>query len=256
MSYSGESLSHGEKPKSGWEYVLVFSAPGRDFLGSSRTWIPNEVEKSGLVRKEVLQRLRKAKFNYSQLWVPAAKIILLRLALPFSVLQVHAEALGIKLQLKPMYGGGYLEYKKERAQCYINNENENYFTPAERLKIILQVLGSDADWGAGIDVEQYLEEGIIEDAYPTHKKELRNKLRDEVVFHRWWDPFFRPNFFSLKDYFGTRVSTYFAFQSFFKRMLVGVAGLSIPVHFIFLWSEKPQIRETIGIMYAFVIVFW
>ncbi len=257
MSYSGESLSYGEKPKSGWEYVLVFSAPGRDYIRRPGTGVPDNVKNSGLVRAQVLEKLQKAGFSYSQLWVPAAKIILLRLALPFDQLQHHAEAQEIKLQLKPRYGGGYLAYKNERSQCFVNDDYDNFFTPAERLKITLQVLGSDADWGASIDVEQYLLDGIIEDAYPTHKKKLRNELRDTVVFARWWDPFFRPNLFSMKDYFGTRVSTYFAFQSFFKRILIGVSLLSIPVHFIIFWSKNaPMTNEVFRILYAFTIVFW
>lgn len=258
MLYSGESLSYGEKPKSGWEYVLVFPAPGKEYIRDSRALLTHQLERSGLLRVRVLEKLRKAKFSYSQLWVPAAKVILLRLALPFQVLQHHSEALGIKLRLKAEYGGGYLEYTRERAPCFVNdNQEENYFTPAERLKITLQVLGSDADWGAGLDIEQYLSDELIEDAYPTHKKKLRDELKNEVVFARWWDPFFRPNLHSLKDYFGSRVATYFAFQSFFKRILIGVALLSIPVHYLMIWSRSaPHFHHAVRTLYAFIIVFW
>lgn len=254
MFYSGDELSFGEKPVSGWEYVLVVRAPS---ISELRDESGKEKAANGKTRASILNRLKKAGIAYSQLWVPSARIILVRLALPESALYYIAECTGFQLQLSNKYGGGYLAYKKERKDSFVNSNYSSYFTASQRLQLNLEVLGSTAQWGAGIDVEEMMEKDHILDAYPTHNKELKEKLYRGVVLKRLWDPTFRPNFIHLRDYFGTRVTLYFAYLNFFTRMLIGIAAISIPVHFL---ENKYTVFDTeekyLRLIYVFVLIFW
>lgn len=264
MLYSSPDISFGEKPRTGWEYVLVVRAPSLSQIqrtnnsygtnGSSSTTDRNQVSNS---RQAILERLRNAGVSYSQLWVPSARIILIRLALPLETLLTVAETIGYELQLQPKFGGGYLSYKHERGQYFINSQYENYFTASQRLQLTLEILGSTSQWGAGIDVEEMMVNDHIKDAYPAHDKEIKEKLYRGVVLKRLWDPSFRPKLSNLRDYFGTRIALYFGYINFFTRMLIGIAVISIPVHIL---ENKYTVfdpeEKYLRLFFVFVLTFW
>jgi len=259
MSYTGESLSWGDKPSTGWEYTLAFLAPDTDEFPSDGVRSTKDAVKAnnaGRIRKSLLVRLQKAGFSYSQLWVPAAHVILVRIALPEEKLHEVAEKIGFELKLVPRFGGGYLEYSAARRRCYVNSASTDFFTPAERLQLNLEVLGSTASWGAKIDVENLIHRGALVDSFPLHDRKVRNKLLKDVVYHHWWDPFFRPNFRRLKDYLGIRCALYFAYLNFFTRMLVGISAISIPYFWYLKSSPSSSPSQVWQFLYCCCIIFW
>lgn len=262
MSYTGSELEHGEKPSTGWEYVLAFRAPDLDELrndGSVRSRLtadPKAAARAGVARSRILARLRETQFSYSQLWVPAGRVVLVRLALPSDALHELAETQAFELELRSRYGAGFLAYRKDRQRCYVNYSLNDFFTPAQRLSITLEVLGSSANWGAGIDVEKLIVDNVLLDAYPLHDRPIRNELLKEVVFDRWWDPLFRPSFRRLKDYLGSRVALYFAFLNFYTRMLIGVSVISIPIFLLMKINMSARFEMYLQGLYGTILVFW
>lgn len=263
MSYTDPVLSFGEKPSTGWDYVLIFRAPNVKELKKDRGALSvslkrdlEEAKKAGEVREEVLERLRAARFSYSQLWVPATKTILVRIGLQNKVLHEIAEKKQLCLELRTRYGGGYLAYHQEWKLCYVNYRYKDFFTPAQRLELTLTALQSKEEWGASIDVEKLQVNGNLEDAYPLHDRRQRNELFRHMVLKRWWDPLFRPNFRLVNDYFGTRVSLYFAFLNFFTRMLVGISALSIPFYFLLKIPMNSSWIFMFRSLFSFIVVFW
>jgi len=144
MLYSNPEVSFGDKPSTGWEYVLIVRAPSLSQIqeknnsygtnGSASARKKSRRRKKPNSRQAILERLRDAGISYSQLWVPSARIILIRLALPLETLLLVAEITGFELQLQSKFGGGYLSYKREREQCFVNAKYENYFTASQRLQ--------------------------------------------------------------------------------------------------------------------------
>lgn len=265
MSYTSTELSHGEKPSTGWEYVLAFRAPDAEALKYetykmqdtvNTSWDGKAVEKAGTVRKAILSRLRDAGFAYSQSWVPAAGVVYVRTALRLDVLHQMAENQALELQLRARYGGGYLAYQRNRKRCYVNEKLRDYFTPAERLTMNIEALGSSATWGAGIDVEKLIVDGVLADAFPLHDRRVRSELLEYAVYERWWDPLFRPSFIKLKNYFGARVTLYFAFLNFYARMLVGISVISIPVAILMSYSTSSRTLMQLRLFYGTTLVFW
>lgn len=254
MLYGGADLSHGEVPPTGWEYVLAFVAPDESDIrqGSSSGTAP-----ASAARASVLERLRHAGFAYSQLWAPSLNAVLVRLALPEATLRARAEDWGIELELLPRCGGGYLAFKEERSQDYVNAYRKGFFTPEERLRVTLDVLGSTADTGAAIDVEQLKHSGLLKDAYAIHDRRVRKLLMSHAVFERWWDPAYRPDFTRLKDYLGTRMALYFAYLGFYTRMLTGISLISVPVYFVLRNHSLPNnVLVAVRLAYGTGLVFW
>ncbi len=254
MLYSGDVLAHGVVPPTGWEYVLAFHAPDALELRSGEA--STAFAAASAARAATLQRLRDAGFVYSQLWAPALRSVLVRLALPEEVLRARAEDRSIELELHPRYGGGFLAFKNDRGHCYVNHGHPGFFTPAERLHITLDVLCSTAHWGAAIDVDKLKHDGVLRDAYPLHERLVRKALLRHTVYERWWDPLYRPNLTRLKDYLGTRMALYFAFLSFYTRMLVGIAALSLPVYFILNARIPHLLLFWVRFLYGMILVFW
>ncbi len=263
MSYSGEGLSHGEKPVTGWECTLVFRAPDLDEFPSdgkiSTSELSSDVQAAniaGLGRQNILESLRNTGFSYSQLWVPAAHVVLVRVALNYEKLHELAEKMSYELKLRRRFGGGYLEYNRQKKKYFVNNRLEWFFTPAQRLRINLEALENKSEWGAGINVESLIHRGILTDFFPLHDREVRDQILEDAVYKRWWDPFFRPNFNHIRDYLGTRCTLYFAFLNFYTRMLIGVSVISIPAYAVVRYDSNQSQLFVMRFLYSCVIIFW
>lgn len=263
MSYSSAGLSYGDKPTTGWECTLVFLAPDLDefpeennFKLSKLSSDERAANAAGLGRQNILEILMKSGFSYSQLWVPAAHVVLVRVALPNEKLHEVAEKMSLELKLRRKFGGGYLRYTREQRNCFVNHQIEGFFTPAQRLRINLEALENKSDWGAGINTEALIHQGILTDFFPLHDRKVRENLLAEVVYRRWYDPFFRPSFNKIRDYLGTRCTLYFAFLNFYTRMLVGISAISIPAYLFVRYDSSPTQLFFFRLLYSAVIIFW
>eukprot|EP00737_Agarophyton_chilense_P003775 gb/GEZJ01004526.1/.p2 GENE.gb/GEZJ01004526.1/~~gb/GEZJ01004526.1/.p2 ORF type:complete len:454 (-),score=59.99 gb/GEZJ01004526.1/:1808-3169(-) len=233
----------GARPHWGWDYVFVFRLPRalkrqlaadaadaadpadgpaikRAELAAAAEGRPNdalhqeedEEEEDGKSaqrlreRVEILARLNSAGFVFSQLLVPSEQLIFLRLSLPLDGLKQAAQHVGMELQLKPEYGGGYLVFAPHREHVYVNHEMEKssgcYFAPADRSLLIMNVLQSKEHWGCGLNIERLLFEKKVEQAFALHSMVEKRRLVKEVVWRQWWNPIRRPPFQELKDYLG------------------------------------------------------
>lgn len=254
MLYGGADLAHGEVPSTGWEVVLRFRAPGLPDLQEPSS--NDDLLAASAARVAALVGLRQAGFSYSQVWAPSQGVVLVRVALPLATLRTRAEDMGLELELQAHAGGGFLAFKEERAEHYVNHLKSDYFTASERLRVTLFVIGSTAQWGAAIDVEGLKHAGLLKDSYPVHDRAIRKSLMAHIVSERWWDPTFRPDLNRLKDYFGTRMALYFAFLAFYTRMLVGFSLVSVPIYFMLDPSFPARPLMFFRLCYATGIIFW
>ncbi|CAN8073085.1 unnamed protein product [Agarophyton chilense] len=287
----------GARPHWGWDYVFVFRLPRalkrqlaadaadaadpadgpaikRAELAAAAEGRPNdalhqeedEEEEDGKSaqrlreRVEILARLNSAGFVFSQLLVPSEQLIFLRLSLPLDGLKQAAQHVGMELQLKPEYGGGYLVFAPHREHVYVNHEMEKssgcYFAPADRSLLIMNVLQSKEHWGCGLNIERLLFEKKVEQAFALHSMVEKRRLVKEVVWRQWWNPIRRPPFQELKDYLGARVTFYFVFVSFYARRLLPLALLSIPVFVIYRTVKNAGVLVIIRWVFSIGLVLW
>lgn len=259
MSYSGSTLDHGEKPSTGWEFLLAFPAPNMREIRKERINGQEDSERSTKLnkqgREEVLGKLRNAKFSYSQIWVPAARMILARVALSEDSLHEIAEIQRYPLQLSSYYGGGYLHYKQIWRKGYVNNANPHFFTSSQRMDINVSAMESASKWGAGINIDELKQNGTLLDAYPLHNPELRENLLKDIVIRRLWDPNFKMKLNRFKDYFGSSVALYFGFFQFFNSTSKALFLVSIPFLFL-LGNFETRIISVMQYLFGFIIVTW
>lgn len=157
-------------------------------------------------RTEILARLKSAGFVFSQLLIPSEGMILVRLSLPEKKMKEKAAKLGMELRLKSEYGGGYLKFRPDRENIFVNDDEGmrrgSYFSPADRAIIIINVLQSKEDWGCDLNIERLLYDQTVIQAFAIHSTLERKQLIADTVWKRLWDPFYVPPFSAMKDYLG------------------------------------------------------
>lgn len=241
----------GTRPPYGWDYALVFPAT------SSPLSDPTPADH---VRLHVLTKLLSASFSFSQLWVPAQSRVLVLLALPESVMQQKAHLDGLHLRLKPRYGAGFLAFDPDRAHVFVNDSRVAnglpYFTPAQRVKVTLDVLRSRESWGAALNFNTLKRNGHLKQAFALHASPERHQLVQDVVYRRWWHPSPSLPLARLRHYFGTRVTLYLAWLSFYARMLIGIAALSIPVFLLMRVSHSEEVEAWMRLCWGLAVCFW
>jgi Calcium-activated chloride channel len=252
---------HGERPSAGWDYVFQYAAPGVPgaFTARSERDDPETYDAAG--RKIVLSKLREAGFSYSQFWIPAEKCVLVRFALSEREMKRKAELMGWEGQLKDRYGAAYLPFSVKRESHFANDLRSSaelpYFNSADRVLITLAVLRSrDSTWGASVNVESLIFSGSMKQAFALHKENERSTLVSSTVWARLWDPTYQPPLADIKDYLGARVGLYFAFVSFYARMLGGIGLLSVPVHYIVATSRSGDVVAWARFLFGIAIVYW
>jgi hypothetical protein len=226
----------GQRPPWGWDYVLSFLGPGEESENGDEPK-PDALREADAARQRILRRLRSAGFVYSQYVARSDRVIHVRIALPEPVQMEKAELAGKQLKLKANYGSGYFLFTKVRSRCFVNDyrcaRGEPYFSSADRILLILAVIRSRDDWGAAVDLEKYKRDGKLLQAFSVHKEDERKKILKETlentgVRHSLKDPVLS----NMHHYVGGRIAMYFAFVSFYARMLFGMAVLSVLIYFV------------------------
>lgn len=240
----GKSL----KPSWGWDYLFIFPARGDD-----------EVEVTAQ-RIDVLARLKLAGFVFSQMYVPSEEHVYVRFGLRGDMLKKKAEKIGMELRLKDKFGGGYLAYRTECYECFVNHDEEKergcYFSASDRILIVLRTLQSKDHWGAGLNVENMVYKKLLVKAFAIHIQDERKFLIRAAVWDRWWDPSWKPPFLRLKYYLGARVGLYFAFVSFYANMLLWLVLLAIPTYVVFRVVKNPVVIASFRLIFGVSLVLW
>lgn len=285
---SPNSFIYGGKPSWGWDYAFTFQAPdvednvnerpaspqtastdhsSRDQLSapSSPATLENlaKTEEDNEVRLSILARLRSAGFAFSQLHVPSEKIIMLRFSMTNEVMKEKAEAMSIEMPLKEKFGGGYLTFRRDRSDCFRNDDDAShpnrqgaYFCPSDRIIILLATLQSKEAWGCDLDMEQLVFKKKVLQSFALHSTPERKDLIQRSIWDRPWDPTWVPPFSDLKAYLGARVGLYFAFVSFYAHRLFGLAIFSIPVYITYEVLRTHLVLAAMRWIFAIILVMW
>lgn len=251
----------GTRPPWGWDYVVSFAAPGLESTDRQEGHADREtVLIANRERALVLSQFRCAGFSYSEQWVPANKVVLVRFGMTEEVLMEKSEIIKMELELKPEFGGGFFAFKKDRKSYFVNEirarQGEPYFYSADRVLIILAVLRSRDSWGANIDVERLIHERKVVQAFALHVIDERDHLVKEALLCEWWNPFRQPPLLKVKRYLGARIALYFAFLAFYARMLCGIGALSIIAYFICRFSSSDLTKYLTSSIFGVCLTFW
>lgn len=251
--------SHGDAPPWGWDYVLVFPAP--EAATSEQDSSPDPALTAiNDVRISTLSALRTASFSYSQLWLPADGLVLVRLSLPESALFEKAAADGLRLRLLPRYGAGYLVFDSDRPYvfdyAFRTDQGLPYFPPAVRVQLTLATLRSRDDWGAAINLGTLRRSGVLKQAFALHAHPEREQLLESAVYKQWWNPRLIIPLHDLKEYFGSRVAIYLAWLAFYARMLLGIAVTSIPVYIVLRMTDAPRVEAWTRLLWGLSLCIW
>lgn len=251
--------NHGDRPPWGWDYAFSFLSYD-DHMARGDKSVTDAVRDGDSARMRVLDSLRRTRFAYTQLWLPTEGAVVVRFALPEPVMMAKAELIGIELRLKAQYGGGFLPFKESRIHHFENHTawyaaGSPFFCPSDRVLLTLTVLRSRDQWGAAINAERLLVEGELLKAFALHAEPERRALIQKAVYTKWWSPTYPPPLMDMKKYFGARVTLYFAFVSFYARMLLGLAASSIPVSLALRYGSDAVVSAT-RLLFGMALVFW
>lgn len=165
------------------------------------------------------------------------------------VLKLKAEEIGYKLETQPALGGGYLEFRRDQERDYINYDRTvganplPYFTAAERVKILLEVLASTQKFGCGITLRDEIYEKHVIDAFALHFREEQLEATQEIVLKNLWKPFAPMNYKKIREYTGERVAIYFAFIDYFSKLQWILSIIAVPVYVLYLLRISPDVSS-------------
>lgn len=239
--------SKSRKPRWGWDYAFVFSK-SEDSTGSQQ-------------KTEIIARLKRAGFVFSQIVSEKEAIIILRFSLPADKMKLNAENLSLDVELKPEYGGGHMDFRRDLGDCFLNDLRErdtgSYFSPSDRTFIILRTLQSRENWGCALDIDRLIYSEVLTQAFAIHSPQVQADLVQKAVWDKLWNPLWVPPYRHLKDYLGSRVGFYFSFVSLLARNLIPIAVTSIAVFVIMqVFSNKIKVIDSLSWAYGILIVVW
>lgn len=251
LKYSDEISS--PKPLWGWDYAFVFE--------STRNKNSDEESANRIERIEIIARLKRAGFVLSQIKSKADNIILLRFTLPKEKMKENAEKISLDVQLRKRYGSGHMDYKLEYSEYFINHRREkstgSYFSPSDRILIILSTLQSKEDWGCALNIENLLHEKVLKQAFAIHSPKFQTELVQRAVFDRVFDPFWVPPFREIKAYLGARVGFYFAFVSLLAKYLLPMAIFAIVLYIPkLIFAKYVRVEDALSWMFSIFTVLW
>jgi hypothetical protein len=213
-------------------------------------------------RCDIIARLSSAGFVYSQIFVPTEKAVYLRFGLSGNALQEKAECMGMELELKEEFGGGYLPFTRLRRDCFKNanrstlEPGDPYFCPSDRILIILATLQGKETWACDINVEKLVFKNKLLQAFAVHSLPEQAQLTKDVVYHRWWDPTWTPPLTKMKEYLGARVTLYFCFLSHYAQFMLSVSILSVPVYVVTLVVVNKLAIAVLRCIFGLSVVLW
>lgn len=263
-TYPSSSTSHllspgfppqGDPPPRGWDYVLVFPDPAAKALSASG----HSIADSGL--EATLSRLVSVGFVYNIIEDTVDHQLFLRLALPDHVLLEKAEAAQIKLELLPLYGGGFLPFTSDRADKFVNSlraqQGLPYFHTAEIVLLALRTFASRQNWGAALDIEHMVHSGALLQAYALHRPNERQLILNATSKIPLHELLHEGTLTQMKHYLGAQATLYVAFLSFYSRFIRGIALLSAPVTFLlYVGSASPLLVAATRCLFGLAVVFW
>lgn len=246
--------NQSQKPLWGWDYAFVF-----DTSQSA----DNKEEKVAQKAKriEIIARLKRAGFVFSQIKSDDEEIILLRFTLPATTMKEKAEKLSLDVQLRKRYGGGHMDYKVEYSNKFVNHRREKstgaYFSPSDRIIIILNTLQSKENWGCALNIEKLIHTRVLKQAFAIHSPKFQTELVQRAVWERLLDPFWIPPFREIKDYLGARVGFYFAFVSLLARYLLPMAILAIVLYIPrIVFADYVRVQDSLSWIFSIFTVLW
>ncbi len=246
-----------EKPLWGWDYAFVFDTTElEDEEGEEETKLKKKLDRIGIIA-----RLKRAGFVFSQIKSEEDNIIIIRFTLPNETMKEKAEKISLDVQLRKRYGGGHMDYKMEYSECFVNHRREkqtgSYFSPSDRIIIILNTLQSKEDWGCALNIEKLIYEDVMKQAFAIHSPKFQQELVQRAVWERPIDPFWVPPFREIKDYLGPRVGFYFAFVSLLTKYLLPMALLAIVLYIPkAVFARYVRVEDTLSWIFSISTVLW
>jgi hypothetical protein len=169
----------------------------------------------------------------------------------------------------PRFTDLYVRHHKSAGKYTDDNaRGDTYFTTTQRLKILYDLLQRpESDGGCGID--DAVSHAAGWSIFPLHTEQERDSLNKcwlqrKEIWLGWVQPLDR-SFglqYSLKDYFGEKVSLYFAFLGSHCRWLFVLGLLGLVVQIIIMAKNNPShpivaaFAVTVAIWCALFTQFW
>ena len=127
---------------------------------------------------------------------------------------------------------GPYERENEYHDLYHCPPDSNHpFRSVDRIKLILEVLQNDADWGAGLELFALKKNGSLLNYYPLREAKFIKALeKDWMPWHIY--PWEQP-IDDIRDYFGEKIGLYFEFLGHYTSWLLplsivgAITGLDI-----------------------------
>ncbi|XP_078527284.1 anoctamin-8 isoform X2 [Lissotriton helveticus] len=173
-----------------------------------------------------------------------------------------AEEIGLRKPVKVEFGGGSRSFSCEEDYIYENIENEfHFFTSQERQEIIRYWLENlRAKQGESLHNIYFLEgqpiipelaaRGVIQQVFPIHEQRILNRLMKSWVQAICE----RQPLDDICDYFGVKISMYFAWLGFYTSAMVYPAVFGSMLWF---FTESDQTSRDIScVVFALFNVVW
>ncbi|XP_067003783.2 anoctamin-10 [Anabrus simplex] len=185
------------------------------------------------------------------------------LTAPYSVLLKAAEELHLPKTLRPEYGGGLKEFVQQEASCFEGTENERkFFSTQERQWLVLHLLetlrAGPEDQLGGLKliegqaiVPKCVSAGIISQVFPLHDIPKLQKLQ-----RTWVRAFFkRQPLDAICDYFGVKITMYFAWLGHYTTALIVPAVVGF-VYWIGFCGKNQAVEDVGYVLFSFFNVIW
>lgn len=165
--------------------------------------------------------------------------------------------------LKPYeYIYGPYEREPEFHDLFYVPPGQNHpFRTVDRIKIIMEILQSDADWGAGLELYSLKSSGSLVTYYPLREHKCMRALdRDWMPWSimPWEQPID-----DIRDYFGEKIGLYFEFIGHYATWLLPlsvfglITGIDVVVESIMFNSLGEALGTAVLVpFYCIFVAFW
>ena len=203
-------------------------------------------------RRVLMARMRFIGLEIARDLSRDADEVLLKLAAPDALLEETAEYTTMEKRLK---AGGYTAFTRDTKKLFVPAGASSFFSSLERQRLVLQILELDlAEGGCDLELDVLLERGIFSAVVPVHEAlDARKPLMDSWCLAplRWWPD--QP-LDDIKDYFGERLTLYFAFvQHLTRALLLPSAVGAIVIGYGFMYGS---VDNPLTPVYSLFMMLW